>query len=677
MASLSSEQLLVISFGILTVGAVLVGLIGKSWRAAGSAATVFMAAASIPLWTLAARALTGGPIQMPPLIRLVALNSSLQFRIDSLSAIFLIIVPFVALAATLYAVQYMNKMHPQESPRRYYPFVLLLMAAIVGVLTSSDLLIFFIFWELMTLTSWVVVWFDREDSEKVRAAWQYFMVTHVAAACMLVAILVTYGASGSFAFGDVAAAVGLMAQRSPAVAHIVMALFLIGFLTKAGMFPLGGWLPAAYPAAPSPASAAFAGSMTKLGIYGVVRVTFEFFGADGSAAVWGAIIAVLGAVSIFVGTLTALRQDDSKRILAFHMIGQTGYMLLGIGTARFFLEINPALAALALIAGLYHVINNACYKSLLFLNVGAVEYRTGTRDLNMMGGLGAMMPITAGAAIVASLSIAGIPPFNGFASKWLIYQTSIRGGLDMPLFLILGLVAMFISLVTLASFLKLLSATFLGKPAPYADSKSGEVPVSMAVPQIALAAACVLLGVVPILPLLALYGAAGGIVGAAAMPSFTSLFGTSSWGITLGSAGIAAGAWNPAVFIVVAIICGGGAYGLSRLGRSRTRETVGWYCGEEAEDDEIRYRAHGFVLPFKEIFGRVYPTVPVPKLGALAALKGVLDLDRWLFDPIVNAGGRLTDHISRSHSGLPQMYMLWQGIGVVAVLVALFVLLRG
>jgi len=676
MADIATEQLLLLAFGLLVVGALVTALFGRDWRRTGWTAAIFVAAASAALWTLAARAISTGDSNTRALLNFELLGSALTFHIDSLSATFLLVVPFVALAATVYAIEYMRKVHPAQYPGRYYPFALLLMAAVVGVVTTSDLFFFFVFWEMMTLTSWALVWFEREDETRSRAAWKYFVVTHVAAACILVAAIIIYAKSGSFAFPDVARAIGQIAAASPGLAHLLMALLLIGFATKAGMFPLGGWLPDAYPAAPAPASAAFAGSMTKLGIYGVVRAFFELFQAPGLTAVWGGIIATLGAASIFVGTLTALQEQDSKRLLSFHIIGQIGYMLLGIGVGLYFVRSSPALATVALMAGLYHLVNNACYKSLLFLNVGAAEYQTGSRNLNDIGGLGRLMPVTMAAAIVASLSIAGIPPFNGFVSKWLIYQSAFNGGMQVPFFLLLGLVAMFISLVTLASFMKLIGAIFLGKLATAGRSVTGEVPLSMRAPQLGLAATCILLGALPILPLKLLYGAARDVLGASYSPTFAALFGVSASGVRLSFGPEAAGGWNPAHMTLALVLCGLVAYAISRAGRAASRETDVWLCGEEYEDEHVRFRAHGFVMPFKQAFANVYPSVRAPRIGALRLLSVVFDLDSWLYTPLVNGSARAVQRVSRTHSGLPHVYMLWQVAGVVVVLAVLFLVIK-
>ena len=677
MANLTSEQLLLLGFGLLVIGALAASAYRRNWHAAGYTAVVFTAAATAMFWALAARVFVCGEVSTRTFLEFAPLGASLTFHIDRLSAVFLIILPFVGLAATLYAVDYMSKVYPQSSPARYYAFTLLLMAAIAGVVTVSDLLFFLVLWEAMTLTSWMLVCFDRENEAKVRAAWTYFVVIHVATACMLVAMVIIHSKSGSLAFQDVSRAMGEIARTSPALAHTLLALFLIGLATKAGMFPFGGWLPEAHPAAPGPVSAILSGAMIKTGIYGIVRVFVEFLPVQGFAAVWGGIIAVLGATSIFIGTLTALQQDDSKRILSFHSIGQIGYMLLAIGVGIFFLRTNPYLAAAALIAGLYHVVNHACFKSLLFLNAAAAEYYTRTRDLNLIGGLGKLMPVTMTTAIVASLSIAGIPPFNGFASKWLIYQSTLQGGFSVPFFLLLALVAIFSSIATLASFMKMLGTMFFGPLATNGEEVPGEVPVSMRIPQLTLAAACILLGVVPVLPLALLYRAAQQISDGSFVPAFTSLFGPDPSGMTFRPGDAPAGVWNPAYVVIAMCVCGLIAYVISRSARAPSRRTAGWFCGEQMEPEHVRFRAHGFCLPFKEAFAGIYPSVRVPRIQALRLLQRAFDVDRWLYNPLVNAGGRMTQLLSRTHSGIPHVYMAWQLVGMILAFVILFLLLRG
>ena len=208
-------------------------------------------------------------------------------------------------------------------------------------------------------------------------------------------------------------------------------MVFVGFGTKAAIFPLGDWLPDAHPAAPSPISCLLSGVMIKLGVYGLLRIFFWMAPSSHTYTVWGGVIALFGAVSLFVGTMEALAQHDSKRLLAFHSMGQMGYIFLGIGIGIAFLRISPALSAAGFIGGLYHLVNHACFKGLLFLNAGSALIRGGTREIDRLGGLAKYMPLTAATAIIASFAIAGVPPLNGFGSKWLIYQASLFSGLQI------------------------------------------------------------------------------------------------------------------------------------------------------------------------------------------------------------------------------------------------------
>ncbi len=637
-----AKWLLLLGFGFLLAGAALVNLYRKDWRKGGWIAAASTLGAAAAFWVLAVRVFVNGEIDVPAVIKLGSLGSSLTFHVDRLSALFLAMASLVGLVAAVYAVDYMRHLESGASAARFYSFYLLLMAAIAGVVTVSDLLFFLIFWEMMTLTSWVLVWFEREDEEKVRAAWQYFVITHAASACMLVAAVAIYAKSGSFAFADVSVAMGLIAQTSPVVIEVLVGLLLIAFVTKAGMFPFGGWLPAAHPAAPSPASAVFAGGMIKAGIYAIIRLFWGLLPVPGVAHVWGGILAVLGTVSIFVGTITALRQDDSKRVLSFHTIGQIGYIILALGTGVFFLKSNPTLATIALIAGLYHTVNHACFKSLLFLNAGAVQYNTKTRNLNLVGGLGKLMPLTMATAIIAALSISGIPPFCGFTSKWLIYHCTAHGGISVPIFLLLCVVAIFSSIVTLASFMKVLSCTFLGQLATNRQKVTGDVPAPMQASQLALSAACVVLGVAPLVALKLFYGVAAQVMGYTHVPAFTSIFGLGRIGIALDFGTGTVGVWNPARIILAMAACTLVSYAIYRAALATSRATANWYGGEEQESEDVRYRAHGFCLPFKEHFAKVYPSFPIPRIRQGRVLQKIYDFDRWLYTPLVNVCGRVT-----------------------------------
>jgi hydrogenase-4 component B len=283
---------------------------------------------------------------------------------------------------------------------------------------------------------------------------------------------------------------------------LAFALFLAGFGIKMGMWPFGQvWLPDAHPAAPSPVSAMLSGVMIKTGVYGLMRYFLWLVPASAQAdfplARWGLVVAVLGTITLFTGTMQALKQEQTKRLLAFHSIGQVGYILLGFGACMALLPAAgpeaAALAALGMIGALFHTLNHGVFKALLFLNAGSMLHATGTQDLNKMGGLLKYMPLTAATALVASLSISGVPLFNGFASKWSIYVATVQGSQQWAGWLaVCAGIAILTSALTLASFVKFFGASFLSRTSALVKEKAAgrrrlEVGAMMQIPQLLLA----------------------------------------------------------------------------------------------------------------------------------------------------------------------------------------------
>ena len=460
------------SIVILIVGSLVSLLLARNRKVCGWASFAFVCASSVFTGFAVVEACTVASAEQT-LLALPQLGSRLTLRVDPLSAIFLAIVAVIALLSTLYSVRYMEH-YTHDKVAKFFPLLLLCIATMTGVLVCTDFLFFLICWESMTLTSYFLVTFESENPASQRAGLKYFIITHGATLCMVAAALLLWRTSGSFSFDAIRLTLSGMLSARPFLANIIIFLFFLGFATKAGILPMGDWLPDAHPVAPSGMSATLSGALVKLGIYGLVRLFCSFLVVSPSLRIWGIFLALAGTGSLFVGTLTALRQTDTKRLMAFHTIGQIGYICLGLGVGVYCLDLYPALASIALAGAILHAVNHACFKSCLFLGAGSVLYRTGQRDMDKLGGLAAFMPYTSGTTTIASLSIAGVPPFNGFTSKWLIVAACLLAGMRFPLFLVLGIVALFISLATLASFLKVLGSVFLGK----ADENLGikEVP---------------------------------------------------------------------------------------------------------------------------------------------------------------------------------------------------------
>jgi len=675
-------QAIIAAASLLAAGSLIAVLTSRRRELCAYLSLAFVAGAgALALWGALLALLGPGQVRTEMTLATVgALHASLTLAVDRLSALFLVIVSVVAFLATLYSTAYMRS-YPRENLARYYPILLLFFAGIIGVVTVRDWFFFVLFWEFMTVCSYFLVIFEKENPLHLRAGFKYLVVTHVATVCMFIAAIVLWHTATphSFSFASSGKAMAALAQSSPVVLHVLLALWLIGFATKAGILPFGDWLPDAYPAAPSGATAAFAGTMTKLGVYGILRIFVNLLPASDFSTIWGVVIALFGTASIFVGTLTALQQDNAKRMMSFHVIGQIGYMLLGIGIGIFFLPSNPKLALVGVLAGVFHLVNHVTYKSLLFFTAGSLRYRTGEENLNHMGGLSTVLPVTAVMAGIGALAIAGIPPFNGFASKWLIYEVCIIGGAGFPLFLLFGVTALFISLVTLASFLKYLGATFLGQPSAHVShlvGKRNDVPIQMQAPQAVLAFCCVAFGLFPLLPLGMIFRAVSPLTSALANVSLASALGSSPLGLAFAPNGAAAGVWTPIVAMIAFAICVALCYGLARAAQPATRRVPVWYGGEDVPAEVGHFHAHGMYEPFRRAFERVYLVTGVPRAGYPASLARVFDLDSWLYGPLVRAGERVAQRFSRSHVGIPQWYLMWQVVGVVVVLVALFFLLR-
>jgi formate hydrogenlyase subunit 3/multisubunit Na+/H+ antiporter MnhD subunit len=398
----------------------------------------------------------------------------------------------------------------------------------------------------------------------------------------------------------------------PGAATLAFVLFLVGFGIKAGMWPFGQfWLPDAHPAAPSPVSAMLSGVMIKTGVYGLLRCFVWLIPAEAQAhyplATWGFVVAVLGTITLFTGTLQALTQDQSKRLLAFSSIGQVGYMLLGMGACMAMLA-QPAtamFATVALLGTLFHVLNHGTFKGLLFLNAGSMLHATGTQDLNKMGGLMKFMPVTAVTVLVASLSIAGVPLSNAFASKWALLVPAVQGSASARYLPFCMAIAVLISAVTLALMMKFFGAAFLSRTGQRvsAQAEKGRLEVgwTMQVPQVALALACVVVGLVPALAFRVLQRALSTSRQGLASSLANSLPVMSKSLISVEEVGSAA-LFIPLVLAVIVGLMFLAAYGISKLGGAPRRVSAPWLCGYAREAECNRYAAHNFYTEINRYF---------------------------------------------------------------------------
>ena len=389
--------------------------------------------------------------------------------LDPLSWLLLATVAGVTLAATIYSVRYMDR---YTARGRYYALFFLMVAGMTGVVATGDLFNLYVFLEIASISSYALVAFGCE-SDELEASFKYAVLGCVASCFILLGIALTYCVFGTVNMAHVALKIGELGEAGGSrTLTFALMFFIAGFGLKAALVPFHAWLPDAHPSAPAPISAMLSGVLIKaIGVYALVRIIFNVFGLTASTSY---ILMVLGTLSMVVGVFLALAQWDFKRLLAYHSISQIGYVVLAIGLGT----------PLGIMGGLFHLVNHALFKSLLFLNAGAVEYSTGTRDLQKMGGLRERLPVTAHTSLVASMSIAGIPPFNGFFSKLIIIVACAQAGR----WFFAG-AAVLVSVVTLASFLKVQKSAFLGALGEKWKALR-EVPVFMCVSMVLLAVAC-------------------------------------------------------------------------------------------------------------------------------------------------------------------------------------------
>ncbi len=391
----------------------------------------------------------------------------IDLRLDGLSVMMLIAVNFVGFAATLFSVQYMEL---YTSKFRYYSLFLFMVAGMNGVVLTADFFNLFVFMEIASIASYALVGFGCEH-EELEASFKYAVLGSVASTFVLLGVGLIYGVAGTLNMAHVATKIAAGGMTLPLT--FALALFICGFGLKAALVPFHAWLPDAHPSAPAPISAMLSGVVIKaIGVYVLARLMFNVFGINANLLL---ILRWIGTLSMVVGVLLAVGQWDMKRLFAYHSISQIGYVVLGLGIGT----------PLGIAGGLFHLLNHSVFKSLLFLNAGAVEYATGTRDLKRLGGLAARLPVTGATSMVASMSIAGIPPFNGFWSKLIIILACLQArhyGLAVW--------AIFVSLMTLASFLKVQKYAFFGAiKSVWRESRP--VPLLMALAMILLAVCCV------------------------------------------------------------------------------------------------------------------------------------------------------------------------------------------
>jgi hydrogenase-4 component B len=590
-------RLLVLSVALFGGGALLSLALDGFSRAARITSGLMGTLASIVALAAAVQAARGylSPLELP--VPLPFGNLSLQM--DSLSTLMVGMIALVGMAASFYSISYFG--HYSDRNLGVLGFCAnLFMALMLLVVTIANAFYFLVFWEMMTLASYLLVTFEREEKQAVRAGYLYMLFAHAGGALIMLSFFILFLASGSFEFS-----VFRQADLSPILRSLVFLMAFIGFGAKAGMVPLHVWMPPAYAAAPSSASALMASVMKKTAIYGILRVCVDFLGA--SVLWWGLLVLLFGALSAVLGVLFALAEHDIKRILAYSSVENVGIILLGLGTGMVGIATQqPTVTILGFLAALYHLLNHSFFKGLLFLGAGAVDYRLGTSDLNEMGGLGRVMPWTGLCFLVGALALSAIPPINGFVSEWFTYQAFLVGGgsQDLAVRISLPLCAALLALVgTLAAMLaiKAYGSAFSGPARSQKAKEASEVPGSMLLGMAFLALGCVFLGLAA--PVLAPY-LVSVVAGTFNVPAMTVAGGT--WVFPVNMAQGALSTPLTAVLLLGLLVVPLALVAIYGGGRAGSRVVDDpWACGYRYSSS-MSVTASSFDQPVGATFGRIY-----------------------------------------------------------------------
>jgi len=568
-----------------------------------------------------------------------------HLRLDALSAFFLVVVDLGALSASLFAIGHGEH---EEAPQSVLPFYPAFLAAMTLVVLADDAFTFLSAWEFMSLTSWALVMSHHRVADNLRAGYVYLVMASFGTLALLLGFGLLAGADGLYTFAQMRAA-----HPSATLGSLALILALIGAGSKAGIVPLHVWLPLAHPAAPSQVSALMSGVMTKVAVYGFVRIVFDL---SGDPAWWWSIVVLLFAgMTTVMGVLYALMHHDLKRLLAYHTVENIGIIFIGLGLALAFKAHGMLFAAaLALTAALLHAFNHSLFKSLLFFGAGAVLSATGERDMEHLGGLIHRMPQTAFVFLVGCAAISALPPLNGFVSEWLTFQAILLSpqlppwGLKLLVPAVGALLALSAALAA-ACFVKAYGITFLGRARTRAAAGAAETDSYSLAAMLLLASLCLIAGILPGLFIDALAPVSSALIGAR-MPVQIG----AQW---LSIVPIAASRSSYDGLLVFLFMAASGmlaAFAIHRLASDRLRRAPAWDCGYPDTSPATQYTAMSFAQPIRRVFGtfvfRARESGEMPPPGDMRPARLTVELHDLIWDflyaPLVAGIGEAADRLN-------------------------------
>lgn len=602
--------------------------------------------------------------------------------IDGISAFFILLIGLVSLAVSLYSVGYSKEYEGRKDISILGFLFNIFILSMLLVVVSNSVFAFLVFWEVMSLTSFFLVIYEHEQEANLKSGMTYIVMTHLGTAFILASFLIMYLQTGSFSFDAFRQYVPFIPLQ---VKDIVFILAFIGFGTKAGIVPLHIWLPQAHPSAPSNASALMSAVMIKTAIYGLIRVLFDFNSVGSPDYTWwGILLLSTGAITSVIGALYAVIEKDIKRALAFSSIENIGIILTGLGLSVIFASFNlTGLAVLALVASMYHTLNHAVFKSLLFMGAGSILYATHTKNMEAMGGLVRKMPWTSLLFLVGALSISGLPPFNGFISEWLMMQSLLSTSQipDSTLQITIAFASLAFALtagLAAAAFVKIFGISFLSRGRSEHVLHAVEVPRSMLIGKGVTALAALTLGILPFIGI-NLITSAFNIQSAQPASPFDTITLQNASGSNFASL-------SPFTVVVLLASVAVASYGFVRVVGGPTRQVVyeTWDCGFGGLDERMEYTATSFSQPIRKIFKAFFrPRNSIQRefyadsnqymrktIRVESTTRSLFE--EHLYTPVVSATIFLFDKIRRIQTGKVNSYLLY----ILITLVLLLILVR-
>ena len=588
------------------------------------------------------------------------LNYSLVF--DPLSLFFVFVILLISIPSAVYSVGYLKHEFSHKKIVSAWILLFLFVLSMLLVVTVSNALLFLICWEVMSLVSFFLVVFDTEDKKSIKAGIIYIVMTHIGTAFITASLLVMFQYAHSFDFIAMKQACLAMPANTK---NIVFLFLLIGFGTKAGIVPLHIWLPYAHPQAPSHISSIMSGVMIKTAIYGIIRFVIFILGAN--TFWWGNLILIFASISCLVGVMYALMEHDIKKLLAYHSVENIGIILLGVGASIVFTSINlPVLAVLSLAAGLYHLVNHAIFKSLLFLGAGSIYKATGLRDIEKLGGLIKTMPYTAVSFLIGSMAISALPPLNGFVSEWLTLQVlfsgmiNLTGASKISMCIYAAALALTGGLAA-ACFVKAFGISFLALPRSDEAKNAKEVSAWMYIPMFFLSALTLIFGIFAAQILKVLSKIAESASGLSPAPVY-------KFNLSLPLTALALVLIAAAVYLSVRYIFG------------PRKVTIGktWGCGYYNLDSRTEYSATAFSKPFRIAFSFFYrPSRKTEKISDsfyhVKSFKHETSItpvfNKYIYDFILKNTLDTANYLSRFQSGSIHFYIAYIFIAIVFLIV--------